>query len=577
MKKWLYKESKNSELVTQLSDELSVPYTISNLLVQRGIEDFETAKTFFTPSWEQVHDPYLMKDMRLAVERIGKALENDEKILVYGDYDVDGTTSVSLVYSFLKKYHDRIDYYIPDRYLEGYGVSMKGVQYAIDNDFKLIIALDCGIKAIDKVAYAKENGVEFIICDHHRPGDKIPDAVAVLDPKQDDCNYPFDELCGCGIGFKLVQAFAAENEIDGAELAEYLDLVAIAIASDIVPINGENRVLCSYGLDRLNKQPRIGIQSFIEAANKSKFNVTDLLFTIGPRINAAGRIHSGKKAVELLISENREDAQIVADEINAYNLERRELDKNITEEALSMIASDPEMLKRKSTVLYSPNWHKGVIGIVASRVMETYYRPTIILTKSGEVLAGSARSVREFDVYNALSECTNELTQFGGHMYAAGMTMDENKLEAFSQQFEKTVANTIKDEQLVQQIEVDAEIDFKELEPDVNGNPLPKLYRLIERFAPFGPTNLRPVFVTNNIVDNGYSSAIGSDKSHLKLNIVQQGNPAFKVAAIAFKMGHLADRIKSGEPFSIAYSIEVNEWRNTISLQLNVKDIKFEN
>lgn len=575
MKKWLYKETNNPELVTQLQEELKIPYTIADLLVHRDIHDFDSAKTFFNPDWGSTHDPFLMKDMDRAVERIEEALEKDEKILVYGDYDVDGTTAVSLVYSFLLNFHDLLEYYIPDRHKEGYGVSMQGVEYAIDNGFSLIIALDCGIKAIDKVARAQEQGVDFIICDHHRPGPELPDAVAILDPKRDDCDYPYDELCGCGIGFKLIQAFASRNGIEENELEEYLDLVAIAIAADIVPMNGENRVLCAYGLDRINTDPRTGIKPFIDAAKKSKFNVTDLVFTIAPRINAAGRIHSGKKAVELLISPDLDSAKHVSDQINAYNLERKELDQSITAEALNMIANNPELQNKQSTVVYSPKWHKGVIGIVAARLMETYYRPTIVLTRSGDHVSGSARSVREFDVYNALQACSDELTQFGGHMYAAGMTLPEEKVLDFTSKFEQVVNSTISPEQLVQLIEVDGELDFKELEPDINGNPLPKLYRLLHRFSPFGPCNLRPTFVTHNVVDNGYSKAIGSDGSHLKLNIFQQGNPNFIVNAIAFKFGHLAERIRTGEPISMAYTLEENEWNNTISLQLNVKDIKF--
>ena len=575
MKKWSYNESPDQELVTKLREELQIPYTIANLLVQRGIHDFESAKLFFTPDWSNTHDPFLMKDMDRAVERIEQALEKDEKILIYGDYDVDGTTAVSLLYSFLCKFHDHIDYYIPDRHSEGYGISRQGVDYAIDNGFNLIIALDCGIKAIDKVAHAKGNSVDFIICDHHRPGPELPDAVAILDPKRNDCEYPYDELCGCGIGFKLVQAFAFRNGITEGELEEYLDLVAIAIAADIVPINGENRVLCAYGLDRINTDPRTGIKPFIEAAKKSKLNVTDVVFTIAPRINAAGRIHSGKKAVALLISTDMDAAKEISDQINAYNTERKELDHSITAEALSMIANNPELQSKQTTVVYSPKWHKGVIGIVAARLMETYYRPTIVLTRSGDHVSGSARSVREFDVYNALQACSDELTQFGGHMYAAGMTLPEEKVQDFTSKFEQVVNSTISPEQLVQLIEVDGELDFKELEPDINGNPLPKLYRLLHRFSPFGPCNLRPTFVTHNVVDNGYSKAIGSDGSHLKLNIFQQGNPNFIVNAIAFKFGHLAERIETREPFSIAYTIETNEWNNTISLQLNVKDIKF--
>ncbi len=562
-------------MVTELSEQLKVPYTIGRLLVQRGIIDFESARAFFQPDWANTHDPYLMKDMDKAVARIGQALANDEKILVYGDYDVDGTTAVSLVYSFLTRFHDLVDYYIPDRYSEGYGVSMAGIEYAKEQNIKLIIALDCGIKAIPQVDHALESGIEFIICDHHRPGEVLPKAVAVLDPKRADCNYPFKELCGCGIGFKLVQAFAHENGIEEHDLEEYLDLVAIATAADIVPVYGENRILSAFGLSRINSRPRIGILPFIEEASKSKFDMTDLVFKIAPRINAAGRIHSGRKAVELLISTDETAARAVAKQIDDYNNERRAIDQSITEQAVERLNSDPSQRAKKTTVLYSPEWHKGVIGIVASRVMEHYYRPTIILTKSGDTLAGSARSVDGFDIYEALSQCEEQLIQFGGHKYAAGMTLNEADLEAFSSKFEEVVAGSILPEQLIEQIEIDAELDFFELEPDVPTNPLPKIYRLIQRFAPFGPTNMRPVFASHRIVDNGYSEAIGSDKSHLRLNVVQQGNPAFIVGGIGFGMGHLAERIKSGEPFSVAYTIEANEWNNTVSMQLNVKDIKF--
>lgn len=577
MKNWLYKESNMPELVSQLQQQLKVPYTIADLLVQRGIHDFAMAKTFFTPDWSNTHDPFLMRDMDEAVQRIQTAVSNRQKILVYGDYDVDGTTAVSLVYSFFSKIHDEIAYYIPDRYKEGYGISRAGVEYAIDNDFSLIIALDCGIKANAHVDFAKENNVDFIICDHHRPGNELPKAAAVLDPKRNDCGYPYTELCGCGIGFKLIQAFSTKIGLLNEDLYEYLDLVAIAIAADMVPIDGENRILCHFGLQQINSKPRIGIVPFIKAAKKSKFNVSDLVFTIAPKINAAGRIHSGEKAVELLISTNQETATDVSEQINKYNLERRLLDKSITDEALEMIATNPELQNKNTTVLYSPDWHKGVIGIVASRLMETYYRPTIILSKSGNVVSGSARSVREFDVYNALQACNNELIQFGGHMYAAGLTINEDKVQEFITKFESVVQQTIRPDQLLPQIEIDKEIEFQELEPDTPRNPLPKLFRILERCAPFGPNNRRPVFVTHNVVDNGYSKAIGADESHLKLNIKQEKYPHIIVSGIAFKFGHLAPKIKSGVPFSLAYSIELNEWNNQINLQLNVKDIRFEN
>jgi single-stranded-DNA-specific exonuclease len=576
MKKWLYKESKEPNLVSQLQRELNVPYTVASLLVQREIPDFDTAKTFFNPKWSNTHDPFLMRDMDAAITRIQLAIKGKQKILIYGDYDVDGTTAVSLVYSFFAKLHEEIAYYIPDRYKEGYGISKAGVEYAIDNGFSLIIALDCGIKAIDHVDFAKENNVDFIICDHHRPGNELPKACAVLDPKREDCDYPFKELCGCGIGFKLIQAYSSTIGLNDSDLHVYLDLVAIAIAADMVPINDENRILCYFGLKQINSAPRMGVVPFIKATKKSKFNVSDLVFTIAPKINAAGRIHSGKTAVDLLISDSLQTANEISDQINKYNTERRSLDKSITEEALEMIAANPELQNKNTTVLYSPTWHKGVIGIVASRLIETYYRPTIILSKSGDVVSGSARSVREFDVYNALQACTNELLQFGGHKYAAGLTIAEDKVEEFRTKFESIVQQTIRRDQLIPQIEIDSVIEFQELVPDIPRNPLPKLYRILERFAPFGPSNRRPVFVTHDVVDNGYSKAIGADESHLKLNIKQEKHPHIIVSGIAFKFGHLAEMVKSGEPFSIAYTLELNEWNNQVNLQLNVKDIRFE-
>ena len=574
MKKWLHRNTDNSEAIVQLQSVLSIPYTIARLLVQRNVLDFETAKEFFKPDWSHTHDPYLMKDMDRAVQRITAAISNNEKILVYGDYDVDGTTAVSLVYSYLHKVHQSIDYYIPDRHNEGYGVSRKGVEFAANNGFSLIIALDCGIKANKHVKWAKNNGVEFIICDHHRPGDSLPEAVAILDPKREDCSYPYDELCGCAIGFKLIQAINKKLERNDDELNEYLDLVAIAIAADIVPMNGENRVLCTYGLKQINESPRIGIQPFIAASKKSTFNVNDVVFTIAPRINAAGRIHSGRKAVELLISSDSQLANSISEQINTYNSERKELDQTITNEALNMIANNPELQERKTTVLYSPEWHKGVIGIVASRLMETYYRPTIVLTKSGDLVAGSARSVHDFDVYNALEACSEELSQFGGHKYAAGMTLKEDQVQDFALKFEQVVSSSINPKQLIPFLDIDAELDFTELTPDIQGNPFPKLYRLLRRFSPFGPFNLRPIFVTHRVVDNGYSQAIGEEGKHLRLNIKQQ-NSSTVLSGIGFNLGHLAEEIKTGQPFSIAYTLEENEWNNNVSLQLNVKDIKF--
>lgn len=574
-KRWRFKPAAPKEHVSKLQNELQIPDTLANLLVQRNITSFDDARTFFNPSWDQLHDPYGIKDMDLAVDRIGKAFANDEKILIYGDYDVDGTTAVSLLHSFLIQYHDLLDFYIPDRYLEGYGVSIKGIDYAKDTGCSLIIALDCGIKAIEQVTYAKEKGIDFIVCDHHRPGATLPDAVAILDPKRTDCNYPFKELCGCGIGFKLAHAFAMKNDLPAEDLLPFLDLVAVATASDIVPMVGENRVLSYFGLKQLNTEPRTGFRPFIEAAKKSQFDITDLVFIIAPRINAAGRIHSGKKAVELLISDNLTEAEKIAQEIDAFNEERRELDQVTTSEALSMLDHSTELQRQKTTVVYQPHWHKGVVGIVASRLMEHYYRPTIVLTKSNGKIAGSARSVEGFDIYNALQGCQNELIQFGGHKYAAGMTLEEEQIQPFTLRFEQVVKESIEQEQLIPAVNIDAAIDFDLLIPDVKGNPLPKMYRLVQRFAPFGPQNMRPIFVTHGVIDNGYSKVIGADESHLKLNMKQPQFPDTILSGIAFGMGHLIERIKK-EPFSVAYTIEINEWQNTISLQLNVKDIKFE-
>ncbi|MDQ3046959.1 MAG: single-stranded-DNA-specific exonuclease RecJ, partial [Bacteroidota bacterium] len=490
-KRWKVKSVENPEIVIKLSEELKIDKILASLLVQRGITDYAGAKNFFRPQLKDLHDPFLMKDMDKAIVRLETAIQKNEKILVYGDYDVDGTTAVSLVYSFLKSLPQcaagQISYYIPDRYAEGYGISFTGIDFAKDNNFSLIIALDCGIKSIDKVSYASERNIDFIICDHHRPGDTLPDAVAVLDPKRDDCSYPFDELCGCGVGFKLVQAYAQKNYIPFEQLSEYLDLTAISIASDLVPIVGENRILCYFGLEQINKSPRRGIKAILELANiKKEVTINELVFTIGPRINAAGRIETGRNAVELLVSETLDHAQTSGRNINITNTERRSLDLTITQHALSMIDNDPELIKRKSTVLFHNEWHKGVIGIVASRLTEKYYRPTIVLTESNGKATGSARSVKDFDVYDAIEACSDLLEQFGGHKYAAGLTLKLENLEAFQKRFEEVVSNTILDHMLIPEIEIDAELDLCNISP--------KFFRILKQFSPFGPGNPSPVF-----------------------------------------------------------------------------------
>jgi single-stranded-DNA-specific exonuclease len=498
--KWNFKSKPDKILVQQLQTELHVSGLIAELLLSRGIETFEDARLFFRPSLSDLHDPYLMKDMDKAVARIEQAMLSGENIMVFGDYDVDGTTAVSLVASYLKTIYPNVATYIPDRYLEGYGISFKGIDYADDNDISLIIALDCGIKSIGHVAYAKEKNIDFIICDHHRPGETIPDAVAVLDPKRGDCAYPYDELCGCGIGFKLIQALGMNRNQSTEDLEPYLDLVATAIAADIVPMTGENRILAKYGLQVINANPRPGIQALIHQVKKKELTITDVVFIIAPRINAAGRIKHGNHAVELLSEFNLEQAIVFAAEIEMYNSSRKELDKQITVEALHQIIENREA-DRFSTVVYQEDWHKGVIGIVASRLIETYYRPTLVFTKSGEKLAASARSVYGFDVYNALEACSEHLEQFGGHMYAAGMTLLEENYEKFKVAFENEVKNTISAEQREPRISIDMELELADIDD--------KMMRILKQFEPFGPQNMTPVFVTKNVRDTGYGKPMG--------------------------------------------------------------------
>ncbi|MCK8480348.1 single-stranded-DNA-specific exonuclease RecJ [Psychroserpens algicola] len=560
--RWTLKPKPDSKTVEALQKALQVDASVATLLVQRGIETFEDAKTFFRPSFKDLHDPYLMKDMDLAVQRIEQAMANDENILVYGDYDVDGTTSVALMSSYLKTKSNRIATYIPDRYDEGYGVSFKGIDFAHDNDFTLIIALDCGVKAIDKVNYASEKGIDFIICDHHRPGAELPKAVAVLDPKREDCEYPFKELCGCGVGFKLIQALALKDHKTVEDLGEYLDLVATAIGADIVPITGENRALAYFGLQVINNNPRPGIKAIIEQTKKPELTITDVVFIVAPRINAAGRMKHGNYAVTLLTETDDHLAETYAKEINEFNLDRREADQQITKEALAQIEDNNEQ-NRLTSVVYHESWHKGVIGIVASRLTETYYRPTLVFTKSGDMLAASARSVKGFDVYNALQACSEHIEQFGGHKYAAGLTLKAENYEAFKQAFEDEVSNTIDRSLLIPEIKIDAQIEISDITP--------KFYRIIRQFAPFGPGNMTPIFMSQNLQDTGYSKCVGEDDKHLRLS-VKQGDS--KISGIGFNLGDKLEMIKSSKPFDAVYSIDENHWQGQVSLQLRLRDIK---
>jgi len=561
--RWTLKPKPSEEKVKQLAQALNVEEFVAALLVQRGVETFEEARSFFRPSLDHLHDPFLMKDMDKAVERIEKAIANQENILVFGDYDVDGTTAVSLVSSYLKTFYPNIATYIPDRYNEGYGISFKGIDFADDNGFSLIIALDCGIKSIDHVAYAKERNIDFIICDHHRPGEFLPEAAAVLDPKRADCDYPYDELCGCGVGFKLIQALGKNRNQTIDDLVPYLDLVATAIAADIVPMTGENRVLAYFGLQVINQEPRPGIKALIHQIKKQTLDITDVVFIIAPRINAAGRIKHGNHAVELLTEFDFEQAQQFASEIEAYNSERKDLDKQITKEALKQIEENKEK-ERFTSVVFQENWHKGVIGIVASRLIETYYRPTLVFTKSGEKYAASARSVKGFDVYNALEACSEHLEQFGGHMYAAGMTLKEENYQNFKDAFETVVQQTIHPDMLIPEIEIDAEINFSDITP--------KLTRILKQFEPFGPQNMAPVFISKNVKDTGYPKLLGADEEHLKLFLKQ--NDSEGISSIGFGLGNKINLTSNQKLFQAVYCIDENEWKDNVTVQLRLKDIK---
>lgn len=564
-RRWIHKPIPPQEVVDALSQSININPYLATILVQREITTFDQAKKFFRPSLDHLHDPYLMKDMDKAVDRLHAAILNEEKILVFGDYDVDGTTSVALVYSYLKSFHPNCDFYLPDRSKEGYGVSKEGINWAEENGFSLIIALDLGIKSADMVTLADHKGIDFIICDHHLPDENIPQAVAVLDPKRNDCAYPFQELSGCGLGYKLIQAYARKHR-DESALANYIDLVAVSIASDIVPVNGENRTLAFYGLQKLNSNPLPGLKALIElSGNKNELDISGVVFTLGPRINAAGRVSHARFAVELLIAKSEEEAMALAEKIDLKNNLRREFDLTITDEAIGMIEADEKFLKAKSTVLFKETWHKGVIGIVAARCVEKYYRPTIILTASNDMITGSARSVKDFDLHQAISSCSELLEKFGGHKYAAGLTMRKENLAAFQQRFEEVVSSTITEEMLIPVIEIDLILPLSAITP--------KFRSILKQMAPFGPENHKPVFQSGEVfVKNSLSSF--KDK-HIRFLAGQKNSDAV-VNVVGFDMMEHYAQLANGDVFTMAYTIEENTFNGMTSLQLRLKDIKFE-
>ncbi len=565
-KRWIYKKTPADEEIDALSKAININPLLATILLQRGIKDFESARNFFRPSLDHLHDPFLLKDMDRAVDRLKSAINKNEKILIYGDYDVDGTTAVALMYSYLKSFYPNCDFYIPDRYAEGYGVSEAGIIWAEENDFTLIIALDLGIKASDMVTLASHKGIDFIICDHHLPGGDIPNAVAVLDPKRDDCDYPFKELSGCGLGFKLIQGFSRKHRKE-EEIFDYLDLVVVSTASDIVPITGENRILAHYGLQKLNQNPCPGLKALKEiAAIKNELDISGIVFTLGPRINAAGRVAHARGAVELLISSTVEDANALAEKINIKNDLRREFDLNITEEAVAMIEGNEALLTAKSTVLFKETWHKGVIGIVAARCVEKYYRPTVILTESNDKITGSARSVRDFDLYKALTSCSDLLEKYGGHKYAAGLTLDKRNLLAFQERFEQIVSSSITEEMLTPIIEIDTPIQFDVMTP--------KFYGVLKQMAPFGPENQKPVFEAKGVYV--LNSLNNFKDRHIRFLAGQTGNETmFNV--VGFDLIEHYDQLVNAEFFNMTFTLEENTYNEITSLQLRIKDIKFDN
>ncbi|WP_333621933.1 single-stranded-DNA-specific exonuclease RecJ [Sphingobacterium multivorum] len=564
-KRWVLKSKTDVKITNKLREELNINTVLAELLVSRGIETFDESKQFFRPQLSDLHDPFLMRDMEKAITRIIQAIGNKEKILIYGDYDVDGTTAVAVVYSFFREFHSQLEFYIPDRYAEGYGISTQGIDYAAANGFSLIIALDCGIKAVDKIDYANSKGIDFIIGDHHLPGEELPKAYAVLDPKRADCEYPYKELSGCGIGFKIIQAFILTNGMDINACYQFLDLVAVSIASDIVPITGENRILSHFGLIKLNTNPCVGLKALIDLSNNRTkiFTVNDIVFQIGPRINAAGRIDHAKDAVKLLISKSLQEAKDFSSSIDDQNNVRKDFDLKITEEALALIEDNALLKSRKSTVLYKADWHKGVIGIVASRLTEKYYRPTIILTETNGHIAGSCRSVLGFDLYEALSECADLLEQFGGHKYAAGLTMSLDNVTLFQDRFEEVVSRRISPEMLTQEILIDAKLALKDIDA--------KFFRILQQFEPFGPQNESPIFLSKKVNAVGQAFIVGTN--HLKMTVVQEDSPSFE--CIGFGLAEHITHINSRQSFDICYSIEENVWRNKRNLQLNIKGIKY--
>ena len=567
-RQWTVKTVANEETAAQLATELGIDRVLANLLVQRGVCTFEDARSFFRPRLEDLHDPFLMADMDKAVERVHEAIVNGEKILVYGDYDVDGTTAVALVYSFIHRFTQKVDFYIPDRYDEGYGLSYKGLDWAGDNGVNLVITLDCGIKAIDKVEYARAKGIEVIICDHHLPEDELPGAVAVLDPKREDCHYPFDDLCGCGVGFKLVQGYVKKYDLDPELLDPLLDLQVVSIASDLVSMTGENRILAHYGLKRLNENPRKGLLAMINLAKlePGHINIDDIVFKIGPRINAAGRMESGRLAVELLTATDDQTAFRIGEQINDSNNERKSIDREITQEALEMVRNGEALETENVTIVYNPTWNKGVVGIVASRLVEAYYKPTVVLTKSNGFVTGSARSVSGFDLYASIESCADLLENFGGHVYAAGLTMKEDNLEEFCKRMNKFVSGNITREELTPVVEIDAQLDFSQITP--------KFTRILKQFQPFGPGNSNPVFLTEDVYDAGNGRKVGAGGVHLKLDLMQESQPYRQIAAIGFNMADYYEYIKAGNPIDICYSIVENFYRGSSTIQLRLKDVR---
>jgi len=568
---WIYRKltEQQIEIQNKLADELSISSILAQLLVQRDILTFEDARSFFRPDLADLHDPFLMADMQKAVNRLTLAMQKNEKILVYGDYDVDGTTSVSLVYKFLKQFYSNIEFYIPDRYTEGYGISIQGIDFAATNDFKLIIALDCGIKAIEKVKYASDLGVDFIICDHHTPDAVLPPAVAVLDPKRDDCNYPYKHLSGCGVGFKLMQAFAITNNIDFVQLTPLLDLLALSIASDIVPITGENRILAFFGLKQINSNPSVGLKGILDVCGLAdkEITISDIVFKIGPRINASGRMKQASEVVELLVSGDHLFAKEKSDTINDYNNDRKDLDKIITDEAIAIIGADARYKNRKSIVVHKADWHKGVIGIVASRLTEEFYKPSIVLANSNGLASGSARSVSGFDIYKAIDSCRDLLETFGGHMYAAGLSMKEENIPAFTERFEQFVSENILEEQTYPQIDIDAVLEFKDITP--------KFFRVLKQFAPFGPGNMKPIFASNKVLDFGTSRLVGKEQEHLKLELIDTSSENV-MNGIAFRMHEYNAHLKALNPLDICYTLEENNFNGNTSIQLMIRDIKID-